>query len=292
MNISLALGGGGARGNAHIGVIRRLEKEGFRIRALAGTSFGGIVAVMYAAGYPIDEIEDIFSKVDQHRLYGRDKVDGPSLMGLMGVRSWLDQVLGEKTFDDLELPCAVTAVDMHSGREVILSKGKLKEILQATIALPGIFPTYSVDGLELIDGGVLDPVPVSVARSLNPKLPVVAVTLSQPLGAPVRQYPLPAPRNMPGLLWNRIVQTRFAHVFDTFMRSVDIGGRQLAELRLKVDAPDVIIRPAVENIEVLDHVDVREVARLGEKAVEAAMPDLLKIMPLTKRISRRFMRTE
>ena len=82
MDITLALGGGGAKGNSHIGVLRRLEKEGFKVRAVAGTSFGGIVAVMYAAGYTPGEIEDIFAKVDQARLFGRSLAERPSLLGL------------------------------------------------------------------------------------------------------------------------------------------------------------------------------------------------------------------
>ena len=290
MNISLALGGGGARGNAHLGVIRRLQKEGFRIRAVAGTSFGGIVAALFALGYPIDEIEDLFARVDQSRLYGRVGSDGASLLGLVGVSSWLDSVLGERSFADLKLPCALTAVDMKSGREVILSKGSLKDAVLATIALPGIFPVFAVDGLELVDGGVLDPVPVSVARALAPGLPVVAVVLSLPQGAPVRHIPLPVPRRLPRLLFDRIVRTRFARVFDAYVRSVEIGSRQMAELRLQGEAPEVIIRPAVEQIELLDRVNVREVASLGEQAVEAAMPELLRIMPWARRIGRRWTR--
>src|SRR3990172_3275301 len=200
MNVTLALGGGGAKGNSHIGVLRRLEKENFRIRAVAGTSFGGIVAVMYAAGYSPAEIEQIFADVDQSRLYNRAKEESSSLLGLVGVRAWLDTVLGERTFEDLKIPCAVTATDMTSGREIILSKGRLKDALLATIALPGIFPVFVADGMELVDGGVLDPVPVSVARSLAPKLPVIAVILARPLGAPVRNVTVPVPRIVPRVI--------------------------------------------------------------------------------------------
>jgi hypothetical protein len=140
MELTLALGGGGAKGNSHIGVLRRLEKEGFKIRAVAGTSFGGIVAVMYAAGYAPNEIEDIFAKVDQTRLYGRLPEEKPSLLGLAGVRKWLDEVLPGRTFADLKIPCAVTAVDLNCGCEVILDDGPVKDALLATIAVPGIFP--------------------------------------------------------------------------------------------------------------------------------------------------------
>jgi len=287
MNISLALGGGGARGNSHIGVIRALERQGFRVRAIAGTSFGGIVAVFYAAGYPIDQIEEIFAAVDQNRLYGRDGADSPAVLGLVGVRAWLDDFLGDRTFDDLKIPCAVTAVDMNSGREIILTEGRLKDALLATIAYPGIFPAFSVDGLELVDGGVLDPVPVSVARSLAPRLPVVAVVLSLPLGAPARHIPMPVPPNLPRLILGRLVRSRFAKVYDIFMRSVEIGSRQMAELRLKSDAPDVILRPDVAHIDTLQKVNVHQVARLGESAVASSLPDLMRLMPWTIRFRRR-----
>ena len=115
MEITLALGGGGAKGNSHIGVIRRLEKEGYQIRSVAGTSFGGLVAILYASGLTPNEIEEIFTSTDQGSLYVRDSNDGPSLLGLSGVRKLLDSVLGDKTFDDLKIPCAVTAVDTKTG---------------------------------------------------------------------------------------------------------------------------------------------------------------------------------
>ena len=142
MDIALALGGGGARGNAHIGVLRVLEREGFRVRAVAGTSAGGLAAVFYAAGYSPDEIEDLFAEVEQPRLYGRTSADGPALLGLSGAREWLREHLGDKTFADLEIPCAVTAVDIDHPHEVILADGPVVEALLATIAVPGIFPPY------------------------------------------------------------------------------------------------------------------------------------------------------
>ena len=155
MDITLALGGGGSKGNAHIGVIRRLEKEGFRIKGVAGTSFGGIVAVLYALGYSPDKIEEIFTSVDQTQFYERAPNDGPSLIGLAGVTRYLEEMIGDCTFADLKLPCVLTAVDLKSGREVLLSEGRLVDAILATIAMPGIFPARYVDGLELVDGGTL-----------------------------------------------------------------------------------------------------------------------------------------
>jgi len=286
MDITLALGGGGAKGNAHIGVLRRLEKEGFKIRAIAGTSFGGIVAAMYAAGYAPDEIEDTFAKVDQARLYGRSLEENPSLMGLAGVRKWLDEVLPGRTFADLEIPCAVTAVDLNCGCEVVLDDGPVKDALLATIAVPGIFPSCPWEDWVLVDGGVLDPVPVSVARSLAPSLPVVAVTLHAPMGEPARSMGVPIPSGIPQPILDRLAHIRYAQAFDVFLRSVDVGNRAVAEYRLAVDKPDVIIRPAVSDIELLQQVDVREVARRGDEAVETVLPELKRAVSWTSRLRR------
>jgi NTE family protein len=286
MDITLALGGGGAKGNAHIGVLRRLEKEDFKIRAVAGTSFGGVVAVMYAAGYTPDEIEDNFAKVDQAHLYGRLPEEKPSLLGLAGVRTWLDEVLPGRTFADLKIPCAVTAVDLNCGCEVILDDGLVKDALLATVAVPGIFPAYPWHEWELVDGGVLNPIPVSLARSLAPSLPVIAVTLQAPMGEPARSMGMPVPSGLPQPIIDRLSHFRYAQAFDVFLRSVDIGNRAVAEYRLEVDKPDVIIRPEVSDIELLERVDVREVAKRGERAVEAVLPELKQMASWPNRLRR------
>src|SRR5258706_9464777 len=146
ISIILALGGGGAKGNSHIGVIRRLEKEGIVIEAIAGTSFGGVIAVFYALGYSPDQIEDLFAVLDQTQLYGIAPNESPSLFGLAGITKWLIDVLGDKTFDDLKISFAGTAVDLQCGCEVILSKSSLVDLLLATIAGPGIFPARPIGG--------------------------------------------------------------------------------------------------------------------------------------------------
>ncbi len=286
MDISLALGGGGAKGNAHIGVIRRLEAEGFRIRAAAGTSFGGIVAALYAFGKTPDQIEELFSSADQSRLYGHAPGEGPSLLGLAGAAKLFDNVLGAAAFDDLLLPCALTGVDLKSAREVILTEGSVRDALLATIALPGIFPPRRIQGWELVDGGTLDPVPVSAARMLAPKLPVVAVVLTSPLGEPARSVEVSIPY-LPNAIARRITRLQMAQAFDIFLRSVDIGSRLMTELRLEKDDPEIVIRPAVTHIQLLDKVDVREVARLGEQAVDAVLPDLRRVTAWPARLARR-----
>jgi NTE family protein len=275
MDITLALGGGGAKGNAHIGAIRRLEKEGFRIRGIAGTSFGGLIAVPYALGYSPDKIEEMFASFDQTQFYGRAPNDGPSLMGLAGVTRLLEEMIGDVTFDDLKLPCVLTAVDLKSGNEVLLNKGRVVDAMLATIAMPGIFPARYIDGLELVDGGTLDPVPVAPARMLAPRLPVVAVVLAMPMDAPPQTWRLPFQRYWIGRMISRLLsRMRYDSLWDIFARSLDITSRAMTQYRLEVDRPEVIIRPQVSDIDTLDIVDVHEVAQRGEEAVESALPQL------------------
>lgn len=284
MDITLALGGGGSKGNSHIGVIRRLEKEGFRIRGVAGTSFGGLIAVLYALGYSPDKIEEVLASLDQTQFYGHAPNDGPSLIGIAGVTRLLEKTIGDKTFSDLKLPCVLTAVDLRSGNEVLLSKGRLVDAMLATIAIPGVFPARYIDGLELVDGATLDPVPVAPARMLAPRLPVVAVVLTLPMGVPAQSWRIPLQKYWVGRIVSRLLsRMRYDTVWDVFSRSLDITARAMTQYRLEVDRPEVIIRPQVYNIDTLDIVDVHEVAKQGEEAVEAALPQLRSLFTLRNR---------
>jgi NTE family protein len=286
MNITLALGGGGAKGNSHIGVIRRLEKEGFKIEAVAGTSFGGVVAVFYALGYSPAEIEAIFDDLDQNQLYGQSPNEGPSLLGLAGVTKWLRELIGDKTFDDLKLPCVLTAADLKCGCEVILSTGPLVDAILATVAVPGIFPARIIGEWELVDGGTLDPVPVAPARALKPGLPVIAVVLTTPMGVPAQTWNLPVPDYFPRRLVEHIARLRYAQAFDIFSRALDMVTRAVTEYRLEVDKPEIILRPQVNDIDLLDRVNVRDVAKKGEEIVEAALPEIRKLFTWQSRLRR------
>ena len=286
MDITIALGGGGAKGNAHIGVLRRLEQEGFQIHAVAGTSFGGLVAVFYALGYSPDEIEKLFDALDQTHLYGHDLKDGPSLLGIAGGAKWLNGIIGSRTFADLKIPCLLTAADLKSGSEILLSEGSLVNAILATTAIPGIFPARKIGEWELVDGGVLDPVPVGPARSLAPKLPVVAVVLNERIGAPALSWNIPLPEYVPHVLLNRIGRLRYAQALDVFLRSSDIVSRAVAQYRLEVDQPEIIIRPQVSDIDILERINVRDVVRRGEQAVDSSLPELKRMFAWQNRLRR------
>lgn len=290
MDITIALGEGGSRGYAHVGVLRRLEQAGFRIRAAAGTSAGGIIAALYAAGFTPDEMEASFTELDQTRLFGRNSKDGPGLLGLSGAEKVLDSYFGERRFEDLNIPCAVVAVDLEAGKEVILHTGRVVDAIMATIAVPGIFPPREYNDSHLVDGAVLNPVPVSIARMLAPKLPVVAVVLDAGTSSTdLTSIPLPVPVPIP--LVKSITHTRIAQSFAIFLKSVDVGSRKLAQLRLLEDDPEGIISPYVGGIGILDRVDVTKIIQIGEKAADKALPDIWNALTWTNRLRRKVFHT-
>ncbi len=279
MDITLALGGGGSKGYAHIGVIRALEKIGFNIKAVAGTSAGGLAAAVYAAGNKPDEIIELVSTIRQDNLYGLGK--GPGLLGTKGIHQVVSRFLSEKTFSDLCIPCALTAVDLKLMEEVVMREGKVIDAVMATIATPGIFPPKEWADLLLVDGMVLDPVPVTIARSLAPSLPVIAVSLSP---VPERwKESSPWGRSQENPLLRPISKLRVAKAFEIYLRSMDMTLHMLTETRLELEKPEVIIRPEVWHIGTMDRVNVREVAALGDDAVENSSAALRKLIKEQKR---------
>jgi NTE family protein len=281
MNITLALSGGGVKGFAHIGVIRVLEKEGIQIRGLSGTSAGGLVSALYAAGYSPDEMENRLSDIDQGNLFAHMHGDGPALLGFAGVEAILGELLGERSFDDLRLPLALTATDLNTGLPVVIKQGRLMDGVLATSAAPGVFPARHIAGHLLVDGGVMNPIPVAEARAFNPDIPAVAVVLSPPLGWQVEAGINSSTNatllmtNLP-LVYRLAGRLRLAQAFNLFIHSMDLSGQMLMDKQLQLERPDVIIRTKLGQIGIADRVDIRQVIMAGELAAREALPALRK----------------
>jgi NTE family protein len=254
-------------------VIRALTELGFEIKAVAGSSAGGMAGVVFAAGFEPGTLLKALSEIDQEKLYGFGI--GSSILNPSGIHSLLESFLGDITFADLKIPCAVTAVDLNEMAEINLREGKVLEAVKATMAIPGLFPPVETEDFQLIDGMVLNPVPVALARSLAPRLPVVAVSLSP---KPERWKEVLHKDSRPASpLLRPISRLRIARAFDVLMRSTDMTLYMLAELRLQQEQPDVVIRPDAYHIGSLDRVDIQEVALLGDQAVQESVPDLKKL---------------
>ena len=167
--------------------------------------------------------------------------------------------------------------------------GSVLDAIMGSIAVPGLFPPKELDGYSLIDGGTLDPIPVRAARDLAPDLPVIAVTLMAPLEMPATSIGIVSLPSENSFV-KQIARMNITQAFRIFADSVDIASRQMAELRLSLDDPELIIRPDVNGINLLDSINVHEIARLGEIATERALPDLFRSLSLSARMTRQVRR--
>ncbi len=288
MEITLALGGGGVRGMAHIGVLRALENLGFEVKAIAGTSAGGLAGAVYAAGFSTEKIESAFIEMDMPHSLHRKPDDKPSLLGMSGITNKLSELLADQTFDELEIPFAATAVSLYSGKEIILRKGKVIDAVQATIAIPGVFPSKEIGGRVLIDGGILDPVPVRVARWLRPELPVVAVMLHRyPENYNEDTIPFPIPIPGPTSIIERLSQLRPIQALKIFTRSMEVTSTHLTELSMQLYKPEVIILPRVGHIGLLQEIDVGEMIQAGIDATEEVIHEIKSEANWMKRMQRK-----
>ncbi len=275
MDIALALGGGGVRGIAHLGVIRVLEEHQFNIKAIAGTSAGGLVGAVYAAGYDTYKIEKIVNDYDPIRSFSRHTGDAPSLLGFGEIATKLTDLLGDLTFEDLKIPYSATAVSLKTGKEIILNKGKVLDAVLATIAIPGVFPSQEIGGQVLIDGGILDPVPVQVARWMRPDLPVVAVMLHQlPTGNFEENINLPITIPGPAPIVDRLTKLRPVQALKIFTQSFEVASAHLTKLTLQLYKPEVLITPPVGHIGLLQNIDAQIIIQAGAKATEEALIEI------------------
>ena len=173
--VALALGGGAAKGLAHVGVLRGLEEDGIEVVAIAGTSMGSIVGALHARGMGGAEMAAFFQSVDWARL-GRIMLRSP---GGAAFQDLLRETLGLEPIEDLAIPFATVCCNLGNGDEVVLRRGPLAEAVLASSSIPGILPPSIVDGQTLVDGAMVTPVPVACAQEMAPA-PVLAVNVLRP----------------------------------------------------------------------------------------------------------------
>ena len=277
---TLALGGGGAKGYAHLGVAHVLEQADLHPEAIAGTSIGAIVGALLAAGYTAREAEGFIRSIPPDELFRREPNTLPSFLGLRGVARMLRDALGaDRTFADLPLPFAVTAVDLHTGRLVYLRRGPVVSAVLASAAVPGIFPPVPWGEAHLlVDGGVLDNVPVRLARRLAPRRPVVAVVLTPRPDQLAADQGVRFLADVP-VFGKAIQRLRYVQALNYFMRSVDIAGAHLTHMRLARDAPEVLLAPPVEDIELLAGPEVADdVIERGRAVTREALADIRRAL--------------
>jgi NTE family protein len=192
--VVLALGGGAARGLAHVGVLRGLEEDGVEVAGVAGTSMGAIVGAMFAQGLSADEIEGVFEEIDWPTL-GRIMLR--SVVGT-AFHDLLRETLGRGTIENLRIPFSAVCCDLDTGERVVLRSGRIADAVRASSSIPGIISPLQHDGRTLVDGVVVEPVPIAAAEELG-RAPVLAVNVLRPSRTDDDQAPLEEPRRGRGV---------------------------------------------------------------------------------------------
>ena len=178
--IGLALGSGGSRGLAHIGVIKVLEENNIPIDFIAGSSIGAMVGGFYAAGLSIKEIEEIALSTNWRRLFS--VLFDPHLkQGLIGgekLKTFIENYINGKKFEDCKVPFVTVATDLKTGEVVVLNKGEMAQAIRTSISIPLVFKPAEINGRMLVDGGLSAPVPVEIVRGMGADI-IIAVNLDK-----------------------------------------------------------------------------------------------------------------
>lgn len=175
IKIGLALGGGGALGLGHIGVLEVLEENGIKVDMIAGTSMGAIIGSAYASGLSTSEMKDIACKLKTIDLFDINLKMGGLLSGT-SAEKWIKNAIKIKDFNETQIPFACTACDLYSGKEVVLNSGNIIKAVRASMSAPAVFRPVEMDNMCLVDGGLLGNVPAQVVKDMGADI-VIAVNV-------------------------------------------------------------------------------------------------------------------
>jgi NTE family protein len=289
--IVLALGGGVARGWAHIGVLRTLTEAGLEPNVICGTSIGAVIGGLHIAG-KLDAIERWARGLTQRKLLGflDLTLGGAGLFGGEKLAKLLEEQIGGVCIETLPKPFIAIATELETGREAWLRDGSLIQAIRASYALPGVFAPVKRDGQWLVDGALTNPCPTSAARSFGGKL-VIAVSLhTDVMGSPgdppaTTQTLVPAVPPPDGIArWLRpdriIMQRLFADRPDGPAISTVMSGAlnilidRITRARLAGDPPDVLIVPKVAHIGLIEFHRAAETIEIGARAAREALPQI------------------
>jgi NTE family protein len=248
--IGVALGGGFARGMAHIGVLKVLEQEGIPVRIVTGTSVGALIGAAYCSGLPLEELEKVAHAV-RFTTFARWTVSRYGFASNDRMVSFLNRTLKVKTFEELLIPLGVTATDFNSGEGVVFHSGSIIDPVRASCAYPGMFLPVEIRGRYLVDGMLSHPVPAAPLHEMGADR-VIAVHLRGQ--------------------WSRNGAPR--HLFDVIGQSFAIAQDQMSHLWR--GAADVIVEPEVAGFAYDDFKRAGELITAGEVAMRKVLPEVRK----------------
>lgn len=291
-SFALALGAGAAKGLAHIGALMVLEREGLRPDRVAGTSIGALIGALYCLEPDAARLEKLalqFEDIPLRTLF-LPRFSTSGLIDARRVRTFLEPYFGTARFDDVKLPFVCVAVDIGAGRPVILERGLLLDAVMASIAIPVVFPPQRRGGRFLVDGGLIDPVPVDVLRRRGAQQ-VVAVSLFAPgrrrlaaavpkrkgekNNAPWERRLITGVERLLGRLEKR---SAGPHMLASLLATLEIMQKEVVRAHLQTDPPDVLIDVNTAGFAFHEFYRPAELMHRGEEAVRRVLPELRRLV--------------
>lgn len=247
--IGLALSGGATHGAAHIGVLQVLEREGIRPDFVAGTSAGALIGAAYCAGVALDDIERLFLSVEWPDLLKISLKPKLSIFNTQPMEAFLKEKIGDFSFADLKIPLAVIACDITTGERIILDEGPLAQAIRASSAIPALFSPIEINERLLVDGGIVDDLPVEQVVSMGAKF-IIASDVSN--------------RGKTGAKPENPIEVLLSAIYIMQSRSAFYN----------IDESDCYIRPEISMYSSWGFKDSKKVLEAGRIAAEAALPEL------------------
>ena len=295
MKIGIALGGGGARGWAHIGVLRTLTNAGFEPSVVAGTSIGAIVGGAFAAG-KLDELEKFVLALDRKAIWKLTDLNlgkGGGLVSGERIAQALIETIGDPDIATLTKKYSAVATEIPSGHEAWIDHGSLITAMRASFALPGIFVPVSIDNRSMIDGGITNPIPVSTCRAMGAQI-VIAVPLPT-MHSPSQRFAVEPIPEAEGSAWQKtlaafreperyVARQLFGDepgamtTATVSVTALNILLDRMTRVRLASDPPDITIHSDIGKIALLEFDRAKEAIEIGATATERILPDIMALL--------------
>ena len=286
--IGLVLGSGGARGSAHVGVLKVLEENGIKPDITVGTSMGAEVGGAYASGAGLDKIEAVWRSTNFARVFKTLLPTVPWAGWSSGrdVTRTIRSLVGDRIIESLPIPYAALATDLETGLPFSITSGSLADAIRASVSVPGLFVPVWIDGHLLIDGGVSNPAPVDVARDLGATKIIAVDVLVRPEEVKLSGIPVPDYRErilgiikgMESMHLNEEERRRFyPNVFSVLFQMSTAFQKRVSDLLLQLNRPDVLIRPDFSP-DPPCYSNVKSGIEAGEEAARRALPEILALV--------------
>ncbi len=264
--VGVALGGGGARGMAHIGVLKVLEENKIPIDFISGTSCGALIAALYAAEPNAKKLEKEMSKEEWNKIFDYT-IPRCGIIKGEKIENLLEERLNSVDFKDLKIPLFVTSFDIENKKEIIFHRGNVAKAVRASISIPGLFVPVENNNRILVDGAVTDPIPTEILKKQGADI-VIAVNVNKmklrPPSINEKAVKKKGSRKMPGIIYS-------------MSKSFQITGSEAARADLALDHADLVIGINIENIGLFEFNKSAEAIKAGEKSARRSLNEIKKL---------------